>query len=102
MAKLQIALLAVFVACATAFAPVSNSPTRVRSVQMAAAPKEEEPVMRERVAQVAAFTTALAPVAAQAADVSDGTVIAYGAGLVACVVSLAVGFTIGYGTLTKL
>ena len=39
--------------------------------------------------------------AAHAADVDESTVIGYGAGLVACVVSLAVGFAIGYGTLVK-
>lgn len=33
--------------------------------------------------------------------VDEATVIGYGAGLVACVVSLAVGFSIGYGTLVK-
>lgn len=43
----------------------------------------------------------VAPFAAQAATVDEGTVIGYGAGLVACVVSLAVGFSIGYGTLVK-
>ena len=52
-------------------------------------------------AAVAAFATAMAPFAAQAADVDEATVIGYGAGLVACIVSLAVGFTIGYGTLVK-
>lgn len=39
----------------------------------------------------------MAPFAAHAADVDEGVVIGYGAGLVACVVSLAVGFAIGYG-----
>jgi len=44
----------------------------------------------------------MAPFAAQAATtVDDATVIGYGAGLVACVVSLAVGFSIGYGTLDR-
>jgi len=52
-------------------------------------------------AAIAAFTTALAPFAAHATEVDEATVIGYGAGLVACVVSLAVGFAIGYGTLVK-
>jgi len=52
-------------------------------------------------AAVAAFITAMAPLAANAA-VDEGVIIGYGAGLVACVVSLAVGFSIGYGTLSKL
>ena len=52
-------------------------------------------------AAIAAFATAMAPFAAHAADVDEGVVIGYGAGLVACVVSLAVGFAIGYGTLVK-
>ena len=40
-------------------------------------------------------------VAAHAQEVDEGTIIGYGAGLVACVVSLAVGFAIGYGTLVR-
>jgi hypothetical protein len=43
----------------------------------------------------------MAPFAAQAADIDEGIIVGYGAGLVACVVSLAVGFAIGYGTLVK-
>jgi hypothetical protein len=43
----------------------------------------------------------MAPFAAHATEIDEGTIIGYGAGLVACVVSLAVGFTIGYGTLVK-
>jgi len=53
------------------------------------------------VAALAAFATALAPLAVHATDVDEATVVGYGAGLVACVVSLAVGFAIGYGTLVK-
>jgi hypothetical protein len=52
-------------------------------------------------AALAAFATAMAPLAAMATEVDEGTIIGYGAGLVACVVSLAVGFSIGYGTLVK-
>lgn len=40
--------------------------------------------------------------AAHADTVDEATVIGLGVGLVACIVSLAVGFTIGYGTLNKL
>jgi len=68
MKAVQIPLLAIVVACASAFA----------------------------------FATAMAPFAAHAdAAVDEATIIGYGAGLVACVVSLAVGFAIGYGTLVK-
>jgi hypothetical protein len=69
------------------------------------ASKLPEPVTQrnqKNAAAVAAFATAMAPFAANADTIVDeGTIIGYGAGLVACVVSLAVGFAIGYGTLVK-
>lgn len=103
MKSFQLLLLAFIVACASAFAPVSH---KTVSVQKLAANKlpEVEPVKltRDNAAAVAAFATALAPFAAHATEVDEATVIGYGAGLVACVVSLAVGFAIGYGTLVKL
>ncbi|KAL7468952.1 hypothetical protein ACHAXS_009194 [Conticribra weissflogii] len=100
-----VALLCVaFVACASAFAPVAPT-TRAPSVKavkpLAMVPKDETSVKDQNAAAIAAFATAMAPFAAQAADVDEGVVIGYGAGLVACVVSLAVGFAIGYGTLVK-
>ena len=95
-------LLVAIIACASAFAPVAPS-TRspsVRAVSPLAATKDSEtPVKDQNAAAVAAFATAMAPLAANAVD--EGVVIGYGAGLVACVVSLAVGFAIGYGTLVK-
>merc|ERR1712051_110337 len=100
-------LCAALVACATAFAPVAHSTTRsptVRPVKpLAAVPKDSETTAKAQAnaAAIAAFATAMAPFAAHAADVDEGVVIGYGAGLVACVVSLAVGFAIGYGTLVK-
>ena len=69
---------------------------------MSEAPLEEANVdFNSNQAAIAAIATALAPLAANAADIDEGTVIGYGAGLVACVVSLAVGFSIGYGTLVR-
>jgi hypothetical protein len=63
---------------------------------------DQEPIQNKpNAAALAAFATAMAPIAAHAADVDEGTIIGWGAGLVACVVSLAVGFSIGYGTLVK-
>ena len=95
-------LLVAIIACASAFAPVAPS-TRspsVRAVSPLAATKDSEtPVKDQNAAAVAAFATAMAPLAANAVD--EGVIIGYGAGLVACVVSLAVGFAIGYGTLVK-
>ena len=98
-------VLAALIACASAFAPVApttRSPS-VRAVKpLAAVPKDSETSVKDQnAAAVAAFATAMAPFAAHAADVDEGVVIGYGAGLVACVVSLAVGFAIGYGTLVK-
>merc|ERR1719491_169659 len=100
-----IVLLAAIVACVTAFAPVApitRSPS-ARSVKpLAAIPKDSETSVKDHnAAAIAAFATAMAPFAAHAADVDEAVVIGYGAGLVACVVSLAVGFAIGYGTLAK-
>ena len=61
---------------------------------------ESEPVMdHKKAVAMTAFASAVAPLAANAVD--EGVIIGYGAGLVACVVSLAVGFAIGYGTLVK-
>ena len=102
MKNCQILLLAAIVACASAFAPVSQTALPAAK-PLAALPKESEatPLKDSNAAAVAAFATAMAPFAAQAADVDEGVVIGYGAGLVACVVSLAVGFAIGYGTLVK-
>jgi hypothetical protein len=98
-------LLVAIVACASAFAPVAPT-TRAPSMRavkaLAAVPKDSETYDKDRnAAAIAAFATAMAPFAAQAADIDEGVVIGYGAGLVACVVSLAVGFAIGYGTLVK-
>jgi len=100
-----IILLAALIACASAFAPVAST-TRSPSVKaikpLAAVPKDSETSAKDqKAAAVAAFATAMAPFAAHATDIDQGVVIGYGAGLVACVVSLAVGFAIGYGTLVK-
>lgn len=103
MKSFQLILIAVLVACASAFAPVASKAATVKPL---AASKLPEPMKEVRdtknAAAVAAFATAIAPIAAQAAEIDEGVVIGYGAGLVACVVSLAVGFAIGYGTLVKL
>ena len=102
MKSFQLILLAFIVACASAFAPASSKAVTFKPL---AASKVPEPMKEAResknAAAVAAFATALAPFAAQATDVDEATIIGYGAGLVACVVSLAVGFAIGYGTLVK-
>ena len=100
-------LFATILACASAFStpsPRTSSNTiknavPKQEVETAAAPQNLNP----NAASIAAFATAMAPFAAHAegAVVDEATVIGYGAGLVACVVSLAVGFTIGYGTLVK-
>jgi hypothetical protein len=73
--------------------------TRVTRV-MSSAPKSDANAHAK--AALLGLSTALAPMAAQADTVDEATVIGLGVGLVACVVSLAVGFSIGYGTLNKL
>ena len=100
MKSYQLLLLAVIVACAAAFAPVAQQSRPAFTTLAASKLPEPETVHDKKAAAIAAFATAIAPVAAANA-VDEGTVIGYGAGLVACVVSLAVGFAIGYGTLVK-
>ena len=103
MKSFQLILIAVLVACASAFAPVASKAAAVKPLAASKLPEPMKEVKsNNNAAAVAAFATAIAPFAAQAADIDEGTVIGYGAGLVACVVSLAVGFAIGYGTLVKL
>ena len=104
MKSFQLILIAFIVACASAFAPIS-APKSIAAKPLGASQLPEpirEAKETKNAAAIAAFATAVAPFAAQAAEVDEATVIGYGAGLVACVVSLAVGFAIGYGTLVKL
>jgi len=101
MKAVQVLLLAVVVACASAFAPVQSTRPAFKPLAMSNLPEPVNEAQEKNVAALAAFATAMAPFAAQASTVDEGTVIGYGAGLVACVVSLAVGFAIGYGTLVK-
>eukprot|EP00558_Chaetoceros_sp_UNC1202_P004155 CAMPEP_0197246604 /NCGR_PEP_ID=MMETSP1429-20130617/17906_1 /TAXON_ID=49237 /ORGANISM="Chaetoceros sp., Strain UNC1202" /LENGTH=102 /DNA_ID=CAMNT_0042707303 /DNA_START=37 /DNA_END=345 /DNA_ORIENTATION=+ len=92
-------IFAAVVACASAFS--TPSPNTKPAFKAAVIPQAEAKVENNNAAAVAAFATAMAPFAAHATEVDEATVIGYGAGLVACVVSLAVGFSIGYGTLVK-
>ena len=102
MKSYQLFLIALIVACASAFAPVAQQKPAFKPL---AASKVPEPLREvkdhKNAAAIAAFATAIAPIAAHAQEVDEGVIIGYGAGLVACVVSLAVGFAIGYGTLVK-
>jgi hypothetical protein len=101
MKAVQVILLAVVVACASAFAPVKSTRSAFKPLAMSNLPESVTETKEKNAAALAAFATAMAPFAAHADSVDEATVIGYGAGLVACVVSLAVGFAIGYGTLVK-
>lgn len=101
MKAVQVVLLAVVVACASAFAPVKSTRPAFKALAMSNIPEPVQEMKEKNVAALAAFATAMAPFAAHADTVDESTLIGYGAGLVACVVSLAVGFAIGYGTLVK-
>jgi hypothetical protein len=102
MKAFQFLLFALLVACATAFAPATRPAfAKTASLAMSKLPEAEPIKTNPNAAAIAAFATALAPLTAHATEVDEGTIIGYGAGLVACVVSLAVGFSIGYGTLVK-
>merc|ERR1712071_655168 len=89
---------------ATAFAPpavqVARPAFKSAALAMSQVPEETAKTFHPNQAAMAAVITAMAPFAANAADVDEATIIGYGAGLVACVVSLAVGFSIGYGSLS--
>merc|ERR1712157_261257 len=101
-----VVIFAALVACASAFttpSPMTRTTFKTTSLAMGNNIEQqstEKVTTNPNAAAVAAFATALAPLAAHA-EVDQGVVIGYGAGLVACVVSLAVGFAIGYGTLVK-
>ena len=105
MKTFQLLISFALAASAMAFVAPSASvakPAFNAALAMSKAPVEEAAVdFTPNTAAMAAVVTALAPLAAHATDVDEGTIIGYGAGLVACVVSLAVGFSIGYGTLVK-
>ena len=101
MKSYQLILLALIVACASAFAPVAQQKTAFKPLAASKLPEPVREAKDNKAAAIAAFATAIAPIAAHATEVDEGTIIGYGAGLVACVVSLAVGFAIGYGTLVK-
>jgi hypothetical protein len=106
MKSFQLILVALVVAFASAFTPAIHTKSVTFKPLAATKLPQEQPIMssveHKNAAAMAAFATALAPLAAHATEVDEATIIGYGAGLVACVVSLAVGFAIGYGTLVKL
>ena len=99
MKSYQMLLLTIVVACASAFAPVAQQRTFATQLAASKMPEQSEPLEHKKAIAMAALATSVAPLAANAVD--EGVVIGYGAGLVACVVSLAVGFAIGYGTLAR-
>jgi hypothetical protein len=93
-------LFAAIIACTSAFSTPSPK-TSFKPAAVVPTVEVEAQAQNKNAAAIAAFATAMAPFAAHATEVDEATVIGYGAGLVACVVSLAVGFSIGYGTLVK-
>jgi len=98
-----VVIFVALVACASAFTTPSPMTRPTFSALQMSNNVEQQPSSKNtpNAAAIAAFATALAPMAAHADEIDQGIVIGYGAGLVACVVSLAVGFAIGYGTLVK-
>ena len=94
-------LVIVCLSQALAFAPTKPAAFRINSIRVMAEVPKSEPSANAKAALMG-LSTALAPMAAHADTVDEAQVIGLGVGLVACIVSLAVGFTIGYGTLNKL
>eukprot|EP00814_Leptocylindrus_danicus_P003036 CAMPEP_0116020624 /NCGR_PEP_ID=MMETSP0321-20121206/9907_1 /TAXON_ID=163516 /ORGANISM="Leptocylindrus danicus var. danicus, Strain B650" /LENGTH=104 /DNA_ID=CAMNT_0003491349 /DNA_START=26 /DNA_END=340 /DNA_ORIENTATION=- len=96
-------LIATFVAATAAFSPSMAKPAFKSALAMSKEVADSEAVRSAspNAAAMAAFATALAPLAASATEIDESVVVGYGAGLVACVVFFAVGFSVGYGTLVK-
>eukprot|EP00815_Leptocylindrus_aporus_P001952 CAMPEP_0116049882 /NCGR_PEP_ID=MMETSP0322-20121206/60_1 /TAXON_ID=163516 /ORGANISM="Leptocylindrus danicus var. apora, Strain B651" /LENGTH=98 /DNA_ID=CAMNT_0003532347 /DNA_START=73 /DNA_END=369 /DNA_ORIENTATION=+ len=90
-------LLACVVAISAAFAPSSVAKPAFKSALSMAKDVKTAP----NAAALAAFATAIAPLAANAEELDTSAVAGFGVGLVACVVFFAVGFSVGYGTLVK-
>ena len=96
--KSVIATLFAFLTTAAAFAPV-NKPAMISSALSMS--KDAAKTSMPNAAALAAFATAVAPMAANAEELDTSVVAGFGIGLVACVVFFAVGFSVGYGTLIK-
>ncbi|GMH58801.1 hypothetical protein TrVE_jg4158 [Triparma verrucosa] len=101
---LLLAVMAIMLAApALAFSPTLKPTTFKASTKLGMTKMTPEPKSNQSPnAALLGVASSLAPLAAHADTVDEAQVIGLGVGLVACIVSLAVGFTIGYGTLTKL
>jgi len=94
-------ILACTVAITAAFAPIASQSTKLAFHSALSMSKESATKSMPNAAALAAFATAVAPLAASAEEIDTGAVAGFGLGLVACVVFFAVGFSVGYGTLVK-
>ena len=104
MRFLQLVVLVVAIIQASAFTTMKREPTRpafktalANGNAAAAAAAVEHETPREDQPVFAFKGQAMVPV--QVVDVDDEAVVGYTTGLVACVVSLALGFSLGYGAL---
>jgi len=100
MKLLQLVVLAAVALSAEAFTTKKREPTRPAfktAVNAAVAATVEHEVQREDQPVFAFKGQAMVPVQVEVID--DEIEIGYTTGLLACVVSLALGFSLGYGTL---
>jgi hypothetical protein len=104
MRLLQLVVLVAAAFHASAFATKKREPTRpafkaaLANGNSAAPVQSEQEVAREEQFPVFAFAgQAMVPV--QVVHYDDEAVIGYTTGLLACVVSLALGFSLGYGAI---
>ena len=104
-ARTTVLILATSLAVVTAFTPPSRhtftATTQIQKSSITDSPPVRAPVPDEkrRTSSSAAFAEVMAPFTTHMTDPEDDSVVSFAAGLVACLVSIALGYTIGYGTL---
>lgn len=97
MRLLQLVVLVAAAFHASAFATKKREPTRPAFKATTPVQSEQEVAREEQIPVFAFAGQAMVPV--QVVDYDDEAVIGYTTGLVACVVSLALGFSLGYGAI---
>lgn len=100
MKILSLFLLCAFITTNNAYTP-SSVPRKAFStdVKKSGSVESSDAGYERRRVKTAAIATAMAPVVYRAVEEDEEDSVGIGTGLIACVVSLALGFSLGYGTL---